>query len=310
MSALEQAVGTVVDRCLRVQEGESVLVVADPESAALGESLMHAARGAGGDAVLMILPPDPARGTEPPPPVAAAFAAADVYIAPCLPSLSHTSARNRASEAGARGATMPGVTADLLARLMSADFEAMGARCRAIGQLLSDADEAHLTCARGTDFTLDLRGRHGIPDDGDLSAFGNLPCGEAYTSPAGGEGTIAASSLPGPGVVDEPVLLTVRDGLLAGAEGDGAADYLAQLDAHGPLGRNLAELGVGTNDRATLTGNIVEDEKVLGTAHVAFGASAAIGGTVTVPVHLDVVVLEPSLRIGSTQVLDNGRYVL
>jgi leucyl aminopeptidase (aminopeptidase T) len=208
---------------------------------------------------------------------------------------------------------MPGVTADLLARLMSADFDAMGARCHAIAQLLSDADEAHLTCARGTDFTLDLRGRHGIPDDGGLSArgaFGNLPCGEGFTSPAGGEGTIAASSLPGPGVVDEPVLLTVRDGLLAGAEGDGAADYLAQLDAHGPLGRNLAELGVGTNDRATLTGNILEDEKILGTAHVAFGASAAIGGTVTVPVHLDVVVLEPSLRIGSTQVLDNGRYVL
>jgi leucyl aminopeptidase (aminopeptidase T) len=189
----------------------------------------------------------------------------------------------------------------------------MSLRCQAIAELLSEADDAHLSCARGTDFTLDLRGRAGIPDDGDLSArgaFGNLPCGEGFASPAGGAGTIAASSLPGPGVVDEPVLLTVRDGLLAGAEGDGAAEYLAQLDAHGPLGRNLAELGVGTNDRATLTGNILEDEKILGTAHVAFGASAGIGGTVTVPVHLDVVVLEPSLWIGSTQVLDAGRYVL
>jgi leucyl aminopeptidase (aminopeptidase T) len=313
MSALEQAVGTVVGRCLRVEAGENVLVVADPDTAALGESLMAAARAAGGDAVLTILPPNPARGTEPPPPVAAAFAAADVFIAPCKPSLSHTSARKRASDAGARGATMPGVTADLLARLMSADFDAMGARCHAIARLLSEADEAHLTCARGTDFTLDLRGRDGIPDDGDLSArgaFGNLPCGEGFASPAGGEGTIAASSLPGPGVVDDPVLLTVRDGRLAGAAGAAAAGYLAQLDAHGPLGRNLAELGVGTNDRATLTGNILEDEKVLGTAHVAFGASAGIGGTVTVPVHLDVVVLEPSLRIGSTQVLDGGRYVL
>jgi leucyl aminopeptidase (aminopeptidase T) len=313
MGALEQAVRTVVERCLRVRPGESVLVVADPGNAALGDSLMDAARSAGGDAVLTILPPRPERGTEPPPPVAAAFAAADVFIAPCLPSLSHTSARKRACEAGARGATMPGVTADLLARLMSADFDAMAARCHAVAQLLAEADEAQLTCARGTDLTLDLRGRRGIPDDGDLSArgaFGNLPCGEGFTSPAGGEGTIAASSLPGTGVVDEPVLLTVRDGLLAGAEGDGAAAYLEQLDAHGPLGRNLAELGVGTNDRATLTGNILEDEKILGTAHVAFGASAGIGGTVTVPVHLDVVVLAPSLRIGATPVLDEGRYLL
>ena len=313
MDALELAVTNVVERCLRVGAGENVLVVADPDTAALGEALMTAARTAGGDAVLTILPPNPGRGTEPPPTVAAAFAASDVFIAPCLPSLSHTSARKRACEAGARGATMPGVTADLLARLMSADFDAMGARCHAIAKLLSTAGEAHLSCARGTDFTIDLRGRDGIPDDGDLSArgaFGNLPCGEGFVSPAGGAGTIAASSLPGPGVVDEPVILTVRDGLLADATGDGAAEYLAQLDAHGPLGRNLAELGVGTNDRATLTGNILEDEKILGTAHVAFGASAGIGGTVTVPVHLDVVVLAPSLRIGATQVLDGGRYVL
>jgi leucyl aminopeptidase (aminopeptidase T) len=314
MSALEQAVSTVVERCLQVKAGDDVLVIADPDRAQLGEALLAAVRTAGGDPVLMILPPNPARGTEPPAPVAAAFAACDVFIAPCLPSLSHTTARKQASDAGARGATMPGVTAELLARLMSVDFDAMSARCHAVAQLLDDADEAHLTCARGTDFRIDLRGRTGIPDDGDLSApgaFGNLPCGEGFIAPAGGEGTIAASSLPGPGVVDEPVLLQVRDGRLDSADdSDAAAQYLEQLDAHGPLGRNLAELGVGTNDRATLTGNILEDEKILGTAHVAFGASAAIGGTVTVPVHLDVVVLEPSLRIGSTQVLDGGRYML
>ena len=312
MADLDRAVGTVVERCLRVQAGETVLVVADPGNAALGDALMQAARAAGADAVLTILPPNAARGTEPPAPVAAAFAAADVFIAPCLPSLSHTSARKRACEAGARGATMPGVTADLLARLMSADFDAMSARCHAVADLLSAADEAHLTCPHGSDMRFDLRGRAAIADDGDLSApgaFGNLPCGEGFVSPAGGAGTIAASSLPA-GLAPAPVLLTVRGGRLVAGEGDGAAGFLAHLDAHGPLGRNLAELGVGTNDRATLTGNTLEDEKILGTAHVAFGASAGIGGTVTVPVHEDVVVLEPSLWIGATQVLDAGRYLL
>jgi len=309
---LDRAVRTVVERCLAVSAGESVLVVADPNNAALGDALMHAARTAGGDAVLTILPPKPERGTEPPANVAAALAAADVFLAPCLPSLSHTTARKRASEAGARGATMPGVTSDLLARLMSADFDAMSARCHAVASLLRECDGAHLTCARGTDMRFDLSGRSAIADDGDLTArgaFGNLPCGEGFASPAGGEGTIAASSLPD-GLVDEPVLLTVRAGRLDGAEGDDAAAFLAHLDAHGPLGRNLAELGVGTNDRATLTGNTLEDEKILGTAHVAFGASAGIGGNVTVPVHEDVVVLAPSLWIGTTQVLDAGRWLL
>lgn len=298
MDDLDRALMTVVERCLRVSAGETVLVVADPGSVALGDGLTHAARAAGGDAVLTILPPHPDHGTEPPAPVAAAFAATDVFIAPCLPSLSHTTARKRACEAGARGATMPGVTADLLARLMSADFDAMSARCHAIARLLTDAGDAHLTCARGTDMRFDLRNRAAIADDGDLSAlgaFGNLPCGEGFVSPVWGEGTIAASSLPA-GLVDEPALLTVSDGRLARAEGERpAALLLADLDAYGPLGRNLAELGVGTNDRATLTGNGLEDEKILGMAHVAFGASAGIGGTVTVPVHLDVVVLAPSL---------------
>ncbi|MGH2943729.1 MAG: aminopeptidase [Solirubrobacteraceae bacterium] len=316
MGELEQAVATVVERCLGVRAGETVLVVADPDSTAIGEALLEAARAAGGDAVLTILPPNPARGTEPPAPVAAAFAAADVFIAPCLPSLSHTSARKRACEAGARGATLPGVTADMLARLMSTDFDALAARCRAVAALLTDADDAHVTCPRGTDLRLDLRARRGISDEGDLAApgaFGNLPCGEGFVSPVGGEGTIAASSLALLGLAGEegPVLLTVRDGALADARGTATADrFLATLDAHGPLGRNVAELGVGTNDRATLTGNILEDEKILGTAHVAFGASAGIGGTVTVPVHLDVVIRQPSLRIGATQVLDGGRWLL
>jgi leucyl aminopeptidase (aminopeptidase T) len=315
VSELEQAVATVVERCLRVQAGETVLVVADPDSMAIGEALLAASRDAGGDAVLTILPPNPARGTEPPAPVAAAFAAADVFVAPCLPSLSHTSARRRACELGRRGATLPGVTADMLARLMSTDFDALAARCRAVAALLTAADDAHLTCARGTDLHLDLRGRDGISDEGDLGApgaFGNLPCGEGFASPAGGAGTIATSALAAVGLTDEPVLLTVRDGALAGADGggDAAQRFLDALDAHGPLGRNLAEVGVGTNDRATVTGNILEDEKILGTTHIAFGASAGIGGTVTVPVHLDVVVFEPSLRIGDTRVLDGGRWLL
>ena len=312
MEDLDRAVRTVVARCLGVTEGDGVLVVADPGNAALGDALMRAARAAGGDAVLTILPPNPKRGTEPPATVAAALAAADVFIAPCLPSLSHTTARKRASEGGTRGATMPGVHADLLARHMSADFDAMSARCYAVAGLLAGADDARLTCARGTDTRFDLRGRPAIADDGDLTArgaFGNLPCGEGFASPAGGEGTIAASSLLD-SLPDEPVLLTVRNGRLDTAEGERARAFLAHLDAHGPLGRNLAELGVGTNDRATLTGNTLEDEKILGTAHVAFGASAGIGGTVTVPVHEDVIVLAPSLWIGSTQVLDAGRWLL
>jgi leucyl aminopeptidase (aminopeptidase T) len=263
--------------------------------------------------VLIILPPRAARGTEPPRSVAAAFAACDVFVAPCLPSLSHTVARRAASERGVRGATLPGVSEEMLARLMSVEFEQMAARCAAVADLLSDADDAHVTCPRGTDLHIDLRGRSGIADDGDLTRrgdFGNLPCGEGFISPAGGEGTAVVSSLASIGLVDEPVTVTVRDGIIADASGAPGAQLIEMLTAHGEAGRNFAELGVGTNDRATLSGNILEDEKLLGSVHVAFGASGSIGGTVAVPVHMDVLVLDATLRVGSTTVLDAGRYVL
>jgi leucyl aminopeptidase (aminopeptidase T) len=160
---------------------------------------------------------------------------------------------------------------------------------------------------------LELAGRVGQSDDGDLTArgaFGNLPAGEGFISPRGGEGTIVASSLASLGLSSEPAKLTVADGQLVAAEGALGEEFLERLDEHGDLGRNLAELGVGTNEAAVLTGSVLEDEKILGTAHIAFGASAGIGGMVSVPIHLDVVVLNPSLQIGTTQVLDAGRYVL
>jgi len=119
-----------------------------------------------------------------------------------------------------------------------------------------------------------------------------------------------AASLAPLGLSIDPARLTVAEGRLVAADGGLGPQFIELLLSHGALGTNLAELGVGTNDRARLTGNVLEDEKILGTVHVAFGASAGIGGTVSVPIHLDVVVPDASLEVDGRQVLDAGRYVL
>src|SRR5512133_1150013 len=128
MSDLQHAVDTVIADCLGVQAGEDVLVVVDAPTRELGDALRARASALGADAVLTVMDERADNGTEPPPPVAAALAATDVFVAPTSKSLSHTRARKAASEAGARGATMPGVTADMLARVMAVDFEALRAR--------------------------------------------------------------------------------------------------------------------------------------------------------------------------------------
>jgi leucyl aminopeptidase (aminopeptidase T) len=313
MPELRAAVRAVIGRCLGVRSGEDVLVIVDPATRPIGEELRDAAAAAGADAVLAVMDERATDGTEPPRPLATALAACDVFIAPTSRSLSHTVARKQATDRGVRGATMPGVTEDMLARVMAADFPLMAARSRAVAALLDDGDAATVSCPRGTALRLDLTGRRGFADDGDLTAsgaFGNLPCGEGFIAPRNGDGQIVASSLASLGLSEPPATLTVRAGRIVDAQGGLGPEYLAQLMRHGELGTNLAELGVGTNDRAELTGNVLEDEKLLGTVHVAFGASAGIGGTVAVPIHLDVVITEASLEIDGRPVLDRGSWVL
>ena len=316
MSDLERAVSAIVRDCLAVQEGEEVLVVANPATIGLGERLRGEAGRAGADAVLALIGERASHGTEPPASVAAAMSAADVVICPTNQSLSHTEARRNATERGVRIATMPTATEELVARVMSADVEGLRRRGAAIAELLTAGAEARITDANGSDLRLGLGEREGILDAGDLSApgaFGNLPCGEGFIAPIEGtsegklviDGTIAAI-----GRVAEPVELAIEAGHLVGASGADGERLMELLTVHGEDGTNVAELGIGTNERAILTGNLLEDEKILGSCHVAFGASAAIGGTVQVPVHLDCVVLKPDVSVDGEPLVRAGELLV
>src|SRR5215218_1466978 len=139
MSDLDRAVETVVGRCLGVRAGEQVAVVVDETTRALGDALRAAASAAGADAVLCVMDERGEHGQEPPGPVAAALAAADVFVAPTAKSLSHTRARKAATDRGARGATLPGVTEDMLARLMACDLETLRRRSAELARRLDEA---------------------------------------------------------------------------------------------------------------------------------------------------------------------------
>jgi leucyl aminopeptidase (aminopeptidase T) len=310
--ALDRAVNTVIRDCLGMEPGEEVLVVCNPITEELGALLRIHAQGEGGEATLAVISERDSHAGEPPEAVAAAMLAADVVIAPTIQSISHTEARKAATEAGVRVASMPGVTEEMLARVMAADMRMLRNRGNRLGRALGAGAEARIVCPRGSDLRLGLAGRNAIVDAGVLDkrgAFGNIPCGEAFVAPVEGtaQGTLVVDgSIAGVGKVGKPVELTVRDGHLVEASGEEGRRLLELLTEHGDDGTNVAELGIGTNEAATVTANILEDEKILGSAHVAFGASAAIGGEVQVPVHLDCVVLEPTVEVDGAAVVEAG----
>ena len=174
-------------------------------------------------------------GAEPPATIAAALAAADVFLAPTAAlALAHARAQGAPATPASGAPRFPGATADLLARVMDVDMDRLRRRSRALAQLLTEADEAHVTCARGSDLRLDLRGRDGLSDDGDLTApgaFGNLPCGEGFIAPAGGEGRAVVSSARLAGHPRRTVELTVETARSPAPRATSSGDALLRAPA-------------------------------------------------------------------------------
>jgi aminopeptidase len=312
--ALDRAVSAVIQDCLGLDPGEEVLVICNPITEELGALLRINAQGEGGDATLAVISERDSHAAEPPETVAAAMLVADIVLAPTIQSISHTEARKAATDAGVRIASMPGVTGEMLARVMGADMRLLRKRGNALARALGAGAEARITCARGSDLRIGLVDRSAIVDAGQLNkrgAFGNIPCGEAFIAPLEGTGEgslIVDGSIAGIGKVSTPVKLDLEGGHLIAASGpDGALLMNILEEQGGEQGTNLAELGIGTNEAAILTGSILEDEKILGTAHIAFGASKAIGGTVQTEVHLDCVVLEPTVEVDGETIVRAGK---
>lgn len=251
-------------------------------------------------------------GEEPPFEICSAMAEATVIFAPTTFSLSHTEARQEATRRGIRIATMPGITEEVFRRALDVDYEELKRAGEWLAAQLSAASSCRVTAPGGTDLQIELGGRSGISDDGDLSAvgaFGNLPAGEAFIAPleTSGEGTIVFDgALGGFGLLEDPVPVVLSGGRMVDFDGAVGEWLAATLDAGGEHGRSLAELGIGTNPSARLTGNILEDEKALGTIHLAFGTSAAIGGVNRSTVHIDGMVLRPTVELDGRMLLQDG----
>jgi leucyl aminopeptidase (aminopeptidase T) len=313
---MQTAVQTVLGECLAVQPGESVFVVTDPKRRAIAEALVEQSRFMGAETVLSEMSERETNGTEPPAVIAAAMLECDVCVAPTTKSLSHTQARSAANAKGARIATMPQVTEDMLLRTMSSDYSEVRRRSSAVAKLLTDGREVRVTTAAGTDVTFLIDGRLGLADDGDLrgrGAFGNLPAGEAFVAPVENatHGRIVFDGSMWPmGKLSEPLTVDIEDGYAATMSGQAAAEFRSIIEPYGRAAFAVAELGIGTNERAKLTGNVLEDEKIMGTIHVAFGDNHSFGGTIRVSSHQDGIVLEPTVRIDGSTVLEGGRLLV
>ena len=308
-----------VETCMRVKEGEQVLVVADTMAdSSVTDALQGAARALGADAMAMVFPARPRGGMEPPDAVAAAMESADAAFLHTTASLTHSKARIAAQQAGTRVISMPGVSEEAFLRTLSADMEPLAALTQRLGGILDRGRNVRITSELGTDLTLELGNPTLVLDglcheEGDLDTF---PPGLALSVPPVGTvngRAVVDGSVTTMGRLSAPITMIFEKGRAVRLEGGPEADRLDQLLSQfdDPGAYEFAAWGMGTNPGARLLGDepSFEGERLFGWAHVSTGSNVALpGGTVQAPIHLDAILAFPQVEVDEEVVMRKGQF--
>ena len=316
----------VVETCMDIRRGENVLIVCDPTTGEIGQALHEAVTKRSERVLLIVMPKGRHHGEEPPSPVASLMRQQQVILAPTRYSLTHTKAVRQALKEGARVATMPGMTEGMFTHGgMSANFNEIKRKISNLGPYLRRRRIINVKSEQGTDITFEVNWREWKLDDNGIcnrpKMLTNLPAGKAFIMPREGSmnGKVIIDGSWDATLLDEEIELEIENGIVIDVKGGTTAANIRQ--EFGEVARTLrskdrenvwtiAEFGFGVNDQARLGGNVLEDEKRLGTCYIAIGDNTALGGNSSVGIHIPGVLKSPSVWLDDTQILDKGSFIL
>lgn len=317
-TSLDKASIIAIKECMGVKKNEKVLVITDEQKREIGYSLYENAINLGIEALLIEMKSRQYNGEEPPAEIAELMKRFDVVLCPTTKSLTHTEARRSASAAGVRIATFPGITREVMIRGLNADYKKIAALSIKLKKIFEKTKIIRVTSPAGTDITMDITGRTAFASKGlfhKKGESGNLPTGETFVAPLEGtsEGVfVVDGSMAGLGMIGNTFIkIKVEKGYATDITGGKEARKLIDiLDKHGRDARNVAEFGIGTNDKAKLSGVLLEDEKVMGTVHIALGDNKSMGGSVGVPSHLDGLIKKPTVYFDHKIIMQKGKLLI
>ncbi len=313
---LKKAAFIALHDCMGLKQEETLLVISDETKKEIAQALHEAGKELCRESLLLEMKSREINGQEPPTQVAELMKMVDVVVCPTAKSLTHTNARREASKMGVRVGTMPGITIDCMVRCLNADIEKILALTDYVTMKMTGVKKIRVVTEKGTDITMPVEGRAVLPSKGVMrnkGESGNLPSGEVYLAPWEGKTNgrvVIDGSMAGVGMLNSPITINVVDGYAETITGGAEAEKLSDmLDKVGRDARAVAEFGFGTNYKAQLTGMILEDEKVFGTIHIAFGNNISMGGNISVSSHLDGLVKEPDVYFDDELIMKKGKMV-
>ncbi|OGV32025.1 MAG: hypothetical protein A2020_13945 [Lentisphaerae bacterium GWF2_45_14] len=315
---LEHSALLALSKCMAVKASEDVLLIYDRSTTSIADAFKSAAAIMKLKLVMRKIEITGGNGQDPDPETCELMKKYPVALAPTKYSLTHCSATRKAREAGARIATLPGITSDVFARGLGADPEILRKSGEKWIKKISGSHSVKVTSPVGTDLIFRIGNCPVQNDDGCITKSGdcgNLPAGEVFTvpAPATGNGILVIDGSIGSfdwKESDKPAIIHVKDGRAVFFEGERAKALENLLGKYGDKGFVLAEFGIGTNPEAEINGNLLEDEKVKGTVHFAFGNNRNFGGDNDVPVHIDGILRSPDIILDNKETLmRNGEWM-
>jgi aminopeptidase len=310
---MEQVCRQVVEDCTRLQRGEFCLLLRDSESSELQRGLESAIQQCEAIPLVLAIPEEAYLQGSVSPRLESAMTSGDVILIATRQIFPHA-LRRRATETGARVLSMCTVTEEMALRALPVDYDELSAVTKRVADLLSQASEILITTQAGTQIRMGIADQRVTYLDGLAREPGSstaLPAGVVALPPLpeSAEGRIVLDgSIHSLGLLRNPVILSVRRGRIEAIEGDEEAEKLRRLlDSADENARCIAEVGLGTNPRATYVGNLVEDERVRGSGHVGLGANAHLGGTIESSVHIDTTMRKPTIYLDDEIIVSAGR---
>ncbi len=301
----------LLKKSLDIKRDDSVLIVTDRRKERLGKKFYTACKKLSDSVELAEKPVGKRNGEEPPKNIASAMKSSNVVIALTTHSLTHTDATRAAWKNGTRIASMPGFTESMMSALLI-EPGIMERRGRKVHKYMEHADNVRITTENGTDIIFSIKNRIVYTDSGFIKNsegdLGNLPAGEVSVSPIEGtaNGVVVVGSMGS--YAKSGTIVKVRGGLAYDVSD--TTCKLAKIFNTVKNSRNVAEFGIGINPKARLIGNILLDEKVAGTCHIAFGNNVNYGGKINSKFHADAILLKPTIFFDGKLVMKNGKLLL
>ena len=313
---------SVIRTCMQVRPHENVLVVTDPTTSEVGRALYEAASEVTDRILMMMMPRSHRQGNEPPASVGDLMRRQNVVLLATKNSLTHTRSRLTASREGARIASMPGISQDMMATGgMTADYNALQKEISGLNPLLRRRRDVKVTSEAGTDITFRTGARWVLEDNGICNRPGqvtNLPAGKVFVLPQEQtmSGKIVIDGSWEGKMVEEPITFLVEEGAVVSISGGEAAENIQAVLDEARVGlrpsranqiNTVAEFGFGMNPRAKLSGKRLEDQVVRGAAYFGFGDNSALGGSASVGIHMRGVILDPTVELNDVDLVVDGR---